>query len=291
MPNGTTAIRAVIGLFVGAILLCGWIIMRGGNDTPQVTRTTTPDLTEPAPQAPAPAALAQPVAPVETRDAVAADQVQNAIQLALAPKQDLPKADSVASIAAQALADLQNVQATTTPDPTAEEALNQSVLTQILKFRGQDPDAKPSLADAVSQAMSTSAMDDYTMALIEAARSEGIEVDEGAFQTEDGSVDTRVLLSQIVAQAAQAQGSEQPKPTARPQAIGGEGVELYTVQTASGTEMHQFYTVQSGDSLGFIAQKFYGDAGMYTTIWQANRQLLSSPDQIRKGQRLRIPSL
>ncbi len=50
-----------------------------------------------------------------------------------------------------------------------------------------------------------------------------------------------------------------------------------------------FYTVQSGDTLGGIANKFYGSAGRYPEIFEANKPMLSDPDRIYPGQNLRIP--
>ncbi|MDG1286105.1 MAG: peptidoglycan-binding protein LysM [Rickettsiales bacterium] len=50
-----------------------------------------------------------------------------------------------------------------------------------------------------------------------------------------------------------------------------------------------FYTVQSGDTLGGIASKFYGNAGRYPEIFEANKPMLSDPDRIYPGQNLRIP--
>jgi len=47
--------------------------------------------------------------------------------------------------------------------------------------------------------------------------------------------------------------------------------------------------VQSGDTLSKIAQKYYGDASLYTQIFQANRDVLSDPNKISPGQKLRIP--
>jgi nucleoid-associated protein YgaU len=52
----------------------------------------------------------------------------------------------------------------------------------------------------------------------------------------------------------------------------------------------QSYTVQPGDSLSKIAQKFYGDAGQYMRIFEANRGTLKDPDQIRAGEKLNIPA-
>jgi nucleoid-associated protein YgaU len=51
----------------------------------------------------------------------------------------------------------------------------------------------------------------------------------------------------------------------------------------------QIYVVQSGDSLSKIAQKYYGDAALYTKIFEANRDQLKDPNKISPGQKLRIP--
>lgn len=49
------------------------------------------------------------------------------------------------------------------------------------------------------------------------------------------------------------------------------------------------YTIQAGDTLGTIAQKFYGKASKYTEIAQANG--ISNPNVIRVGQELVLPGL
>jgi nucleoid-associated protein YgaU len=58
-------------------------------------------------------------------------------------------------------------------------------------------------------------------------------------------------------------------------------------QTAAGSL--QSYTVKSGDTLSKIAQQFYGDAGQYMKIFEANKDKLKNPDQIQAGQELKIP--
>lgn len=50
-----------------------------------------------------------------------------------------------------------------------------------------------------------------------------------------------------------------------------------------------FHTVQSGDTLSKIAKQYYGNAGKYPVIFEANRPMLSDPDRIYPGQVLRIP--
>ena len=53
----------------------------------------------------------------------------------------------------------------------------------------------------------------------------------------------------------------------------------------------QFHTVVSGDTLGKIAKKFYGNAMKYPVIFEANQPMLTHPDKIYPGQVLRIPAL
>lgn len=50
-----------------------------------------------------------------------------------------------------------------------------------------------------------------------------------------------------------------------------------------------FYTVVSGDTLSHIAKEQYGNANDYMKIFEANKPMLSSPDEIYPGQSLRIP--
>jgi len=49
------------------------------------------------------------------------------------------------------------------------------------------------------------------------------------------------------------------------------------------------YTVAPGDSLSKIAKNFYGNAGQYMKIFEANKDTLSDPDKIKVGQELVIP--
>ena len=47
--------------------------------------------------------------------------------------------------------------------------------------------------------------------------------------------------------------------------------------------------VKSGDTLSKIAKEAYGDANAYMKIFEANKPMLSNPDKIYPGQKLRIP--
>ncbi len=53
----------------------------------------------------------------------------------------------------------------------------------------------------------------------------------------------------------------------------------------------QYHDVVRGDTLSAIAKKFYGDANKYPVIFEANKPMLSDPDKIYPGQKLRIPPL
>lgn len=50
-----------------------------------------------------------------------------------------------------------------------------------------------------------------------------------------------------------------------------------------------YHDVVSGDTLSAIAKKYYGDANQYNKIFEANKPMLSHPDKIYVGQKLRIP--
>jgi nucleoid-associated protein YgaU len=49
------------------------------------------------------------------------------------------------------------------------------------------------------------------------------------------------------------------------------------------------YTVQAGDTLTSIAQRFYNDAGQWNRLFEANRDQLGSANDLRVGMTIRIP--
>jgi len=51
----------------------------------------------------------------------------------------------------------------------------------------------------------------------------------------------------------------------------------------------RIHEVKPGDTLSALAKHYYGKAGMYMKIFEANRDQLSNPDLIKVGQKLRIP--
>jgi nucleoid-associated protein YgaU len=50
------------------------------------------------------------------------------------------------------------------------------------------------------------------------------------------------------------------------------------------------YTVQAGDSLWKISQKFYGDGNQWRRIYEANKGTIKDPDVIHPGQTFTIPA-
>ncbi len=69
----------------------------------------------------------------------------------------------------------------------------------------------------------------------------------------------------------------EPKPEPEPVAVEETAAE------------ERVYEVVSGDTLGAIAKKYYGNAGAYMKIFEANRDILDNPNLIKVGQKLQIP--
>ena len=54
-------------------------------------------------------------------------------------------------------------------------------------------------------------------------------------------------------------------------------------------EKVEYYEIVSGDTLGGIAKRFYGNASQYTRIHEANKELIPDPNKIYPGQKIKIP--
>jgi len=72
-----------------------------------------------------------------------------------------------------------------------------------------------------------------------------------------------------------------------------EGVKVVDnkLNVAEPTEEAKYHEVVSGDSLSKIAKEYYGDMMKYDVIFEANKPMLSSADEIYPGQMLRVPPL
>lgn len=54
-------------------------------------------------------------------------------------------------------------------------------------------------------------------------------------------------------------------------------------------EEYTMYTIQKGDTLQKISQKFYGTTRKWKMIFNENQVILKSPNQIRPGKQIKIP--
>ncbi len=73
--------------------------------------------------------------------------------------------------------------------------------------------------------------------------------------------------------------------------IGGEApADLVADIKVANTDFYHKHTVESGDTLGKIAKTYYGKAGEYMKIFNANTNILKDPNLIHPGQELVIPN-
>jgi nucleoid-associated protein YgaU len=70
--------------------------------------------------------------------------------------------------------------------------------------------------------------------------------------------------------------------------VAGVAAVKYMMTVDQSAPEAQWYTVVSGDTLSKISKQYYGDANKYMKIFEANKPMLSSPDKIYPGQKLRI---
>jgi LysM repeat protein len=252
-------IRAVIALFCFALVLCAYIVVRPFSDR-DISVLPTPEIVT---RADTPTALV-PV-PLLTDESSMQEMTQGVLAgLGLPP--GVATDGDMRDLTVDALAAIR--QATGQPDPNATP--------------------QTALQALVVKALREGQTDAYIDILVnEAARSRQVVIPE-ALVTAEGRVDTYLLLSSIVSQASVDAGGAVPVV---PDVAGGDGVEVRVVQTATATEQYRFYTVSPGDSLGAIAVKFYGSLEYYPLIFDANRQILASPDMLKPGQRLVVPDL
>ncbi len=69
----------------------------------------------------------------------------------------------------------------------------------------------------------------------------------------------------------------------------GWETEIVADIQARRSDVFGVHTVVSGDTLSRLAKSYLGDAGRYREIFDANRDTLSNPDQIKVGRKLNIP--
>jgi len=111
-----------------------------------------------------------------------------------------------------------------------------------------------------------------------------------AILTQSGAVKAIQELKQLRQENAELKRKLAARPKATTQPAPQKSVTQTIPKSAKPAEStHQIYTVVSGDNLTKIAKKFYGD-GDYDTIYEANRDRMKSPSDLRIGQTLLIPN-
>ncbi len=310
-------IRTIIGFFVAALAICTAIILMpfgtdaSGDDTGvQTTRTQTAPVTAP---------VSAPVRTVETPVSGNAGVLAPGVAEAIAPAPAVA-GNAAARILAAVRAgeeihsairtDNTSIADTTNgvlaqlgmdaPEPTSQPIdpamadMTSGVLAGIRVATGQvaEPQGRDAndLRTLVAWALKENQSDAYIDSLVNEAASTGQIAVPSMLVTSDGRVDTATLLNSIVQQATVLTTGQAPAVPTTPLGA-ADGVEVRVVQRAAGTEQFRFYTVSPGDSLGSISVKFYGSVEHFPQIFEANRQILSSPDRIQAGQRLVIPEL
>jgi nucleoid-associated protein YgaU len=73
--------------------------------------------------------------------------------------------------------------------------------------------------------------------------------------------------------------------------VGGEGQkEVAADIKVANSQYYHLHSVQSGESLSKIAKTYYKDPNKYMQIFNANKDQLTDPDNIKVGQKLKIPN-
>lgn len=135
------------------------------------------------------------------------------------------------------------------------------------------------LTFAVVEALRAGRSVDDLEQMISSAADLGLINAPAALSTSEGAPDARAILLSIMTDH---------------EAATGESFEVESLDATAAIDAptrNQLYVVESGDSLAFIALKFYGDTEEYRVIFNANRSKIVSPDRIRVGQRLIIPAI
>ena len=94
-----------------------------------------------------------------------------------------------------------------------------------------------------------------------------------------GDADGVVNFIQIASEKSQPQAAGMQFPNAGNRGMAG---------SQQGTDGRN-HTVKKGETLSHIAQHYYGKAGEYMKIYNANTDQLNDPDKIREGMTLKIP--
>ncbi|MFA8385019.1 MAG: hypothetical protein ACEPO2_05300 [Pelagibaca sp.] len=168
----------------------------------------------------------------------------------------------------------------TRADPLAQPAVITPPVTPIVQAPA--PVAQPQIATPVQSAGQTSGqptnMRDMTFSAISNLKS--VTTGETPAPGQPGS-----LLHSVV-QRSIANGTPAPAPTATRPVTRIEPVSTGTLRTPSTSS----YFVRPGDTLLSISIALYGDTSMSSEIFRRNANIMSSPDSLKPGMVLTLPT-
>ena len=188
-----------------------------------------------------------------------------------------PAADAASSTADV----LKNLMASQTG--AAAAAKSEVVLLDMVSASESRSQLESAVSERLSQAVITAigngkSREDLQL-MVENAIELGLVDAPKALRSADGRPDARAILLHII--------KEEENRTGQKIALAGAETEAATQPPVR----NEIYVVEPGDSLAYIALKYYGDSESYRIIYNANRSKIDSPDRIRPGQRLIIPAI
>lgn len=139
---------------------------------------------------------------------------------------------------------------------------------------------------ALNSLNAASAAESIESLLAQAAANGTIDLPDSV-ATVDGEVDSQTLLFDLVQRSLEDGDADE---VAAAQEMRRRAFEASAAKTTV-VNGQRVYTVESGDSLAYIALQFYGSTNAFERIFQANRSKIASPDKIQIGQRLVIPEV
>ena len=101
-------------------------------------------------------------------------------------------------------------------------------------------------------------------------------------------VETENTINMIHVEAPHA-AAPAPAATTTAAAATAATAPLPTAPAAPAASHDRVHVVVKGDTLSHIAKAYYGNASKYMKIFDANKDILTDPDKIQIGQKLRIP--
>jgi LysM repeat protein len=199
---------------------------------------------------------------------------------------------SLASIDEERAATATKLEATTTElnslRPQASRA--ETVSAEVETLRAQLAAAQQTVAEK------TSALSAANQSLVDArktidnATTELVATRDQLRQTQAQSAASAIEAQQLKTRLALVGNLPASTAPSRPGAIQTTTVTLPAPAAAAETPAApRVHTVASGDSLSRISKQYYGTAGRWNDILQANKDVIRNPDALTLGTKLRIP--